>query len=383
MGTSVRQLLTISFILILLSYLYLISSRFELDPKSTDESLQHLPEPSIYLKKRSAHLHEMCQQKTQTLDQIYCSKDPNKRSLSDKSLKHNMYGNVQINCRDGNYQYPTHSLEQMFYNDQFKIIACVPTKCGTSTWQQTLNSLSTIYEEKFENETINFNVAKKPKDFKGMDIFKSSQRLSHVSYAEAVDKLNNPNYTKVIHVRNPLSRLYSAWRQKFRKGHSTLPFFEKKYASKINELFGQEETETHIVTFNNFIKYVAQVKQDRRFDVHWNTFQYYCAPCIVDYEIISSTETQDMDMKFIMQEKMRHQVNRSGDSDFVSDLKHQAVKNLTAWDYLSKFVPKQYGDSPMKQYSVEELYKHVDATAISEIENIYYWDFQLFGYDFL
>ena len=104
-----------------------------------------------------------------------------------------MYGNVQIDCHDSTYRYPTHSLEQMFYSDEFKIIACVPTKCGTSTWQQTLASLKTAYIDP-ENRP---RVQRKPKDFRGMEIFKSASRLSHLSYEEAVKRIEDPSFTGV------------------------------------------------------------------------------------------------------------------------------------------------------------------------------------------
>ena len=349
------------------NYNYSYNHNTSSNHSSSSITSQIFPSVAKNLETRKIKLDEKCAKKFLVTDKLYCSKDPTKRSLSDKTLQHNMYGNVQIDCHDETFKFPRHSLEQMFYSDEFKFIACVPTKCGTTTWQQSMASLRTKKIEDDDDGTLKPIVERKPKDFKGMEIFRSVDRLSHIPYNLAVSKLKDPNYSKIIHIRNPYSRLYSAWRQKFKKGHSTIDFFQKKYADKVNIMFGKEETETHIITFNNFVKYIAEVKQDRRFDVHWNTFQYYCAPCQIEYQYITMTETQSQDMAYLFSNHTMMSDNH----------------NKTAFDYIGKYLPQQYNDSPMKDNSVKELYRKegVSEEVINKIADIYYWDFELFGYE--
>ena len=193
---------------------------------------------------------------------------------------------------------------------------------------------------------------------------------------------------KLAHIRHPLSRLYSAWRQKFRKNHETIQFFTKKYGNAIDKLYGTQPAENHTVTFENFIKYVAYTKQDRRFDVHWTTFQYYCAPCIVDYDVITQTESQDADMEFVLSSKMLdREPNRT---EFLTTTKpktqnsrardEQHDTEVSAWDYLSQYIPRQYSDSPMRSSTIERLYERVETETLAELKKVYYWDFELFNF---
>ena len=55
----------------------------------------------------------------------------------------------------------------------------------------------------------------------------------------------DPVYHNVITVRHPLTRLLSAWRDKFQKSSATA-YFEKKYARFINEKYydGNDEQDS-------------------------------------------------------------------------------------------------------------------------------------------
>ena len=301
-----------------------------------------------YKKSRDEIFRDVCKIKKSSTDAEICE--------NAETIENSMYGNAIANC-SSSFKVPKHSLEQLFYDDDFKIIACVPTKTGTSSWQRSFGSLKTATI--LENEP---HVKVPPMEFNNSQIFKAANRLSKLPYDVALHKLRSKSYTKVAHVRNPFSRLYSAWRQKFRKGHETLEFFMKKYGSKIREKYKDEGTETHEIKFENFLRYVAETKNDRKFDVHWNTYQFYCTPCDILYDVISKTETQDVDMETIF--------------------KKQKFKNsnFSAYDFIGQYLPKQYKDSPMKKNTLPELYKQVPSSLVQELVKIYYWDFKLFGY---
>lgn len=332
------------------------------DATKSDTSTKTIPDDQTT---RLSQLATACTVKAVTTDANCC-----KHSTSDKLIwkyeneafsekNHDMYGNVQIDCKDGLYRYPKHSLEQLFFDDTFKMIACVPTKTGTTTWQKSFASLKTS----FLNSSNLPDVKKLPNDFNSMTVFKEARRLSHLPYDEAVKRLNDHSYKKIAHVRHPLSRLYSAWRQKFKRNHHTIDFFMQRYGNKIKDIYADNGTETHEIEFGNFVKYLVRSKSDKKFDVHWTSYQYYCAPCIIEYDFVSRTEQQDSDMR----EVFKGVKDESG--------------NFSVWDYIGEYLPKQYNDSPMKTKTVGELYDNIDKEVVEKLGEVYYWDFKMFGYD--
>ena len=77
-------------------------------------------------------------------------------------------------------------------------------------------------------------------------------------------------------VRHPLSRLYSAWHDKFRKGHPWLKPITKNYGKFLNKLERQDmKSEEFQYSFHAFLELVAISEFDFQRDRHWQTFQFY------------------------------------------------------------------------------------------------------------
>ena len=86
----------------------------------------------------------------------------------------------------------------------------------------------------------------------------------------------------------------------------------------------------------------------------WNI----CEPCLIDYDVITKTETLDQD--FIHFQKMLN-------------------------DKLKVPAFHAYSDTKMNYYNYEEnllrLYQNVSQKVIKKLVDVYEWDFKLFGYD--
>ena len=103
-------------------------------------------------------------------------------------------------------------------------------------------------------------------------------------------------------VRHPLARLYSAYRDKFRKGH---PWFvkviQKEFGEYLEILERKDMTdEEYEHSFEAFVEMVALTQFDRQRDQHWRTMYHLCAPCNIEYRFISRQETVAEDEEDIL-----------------------------------------------------------------------------------
>ena len=107
---------------------------------------------------------------------------------------------------------------------------------------------------------------------------------------EILKRFNDPSYTKVLNVRHPLSRLVSAWGDKFKRTKDEISFWMKNYGNFINEKFGKGTypiPEDYLVSLEAFLDYVAWVGRDEEFEFHWKSFDYYCRPCSLRFDYIT------------------------------------------------------------------------------------------------
>ena len=121
-------------------------------------------------------------------------------------------------------------------------------------------------------------------------------------------------------VRNPFSRLYSAWNDKFRHGiflermknipgHSWNQTMERKknyldfFYPAISIFENAEETAPppfRNVTFKAFLKYISVFDEDEsKFDWHWRSYNYFCSPCMFEISDIVHLEDLDNEAKFL------------------------------------------------------------------------------------
>ena len=128
--------------------------------------------------------------------------------------------------------------------------------------------------------------------------------------------VDDPDYTRWINVRHPMSRLLSAWNQKFELQYDGLNQY-LQYVKKIVRFERPEyEKNNHLVSLEAFSDYVAHLEDDNAYNEHWkrfvsflvtqmvtNIFSYWhcCSPCVMNYQYIVKQESSAGDSQFILQ----------------------------------------------------------------------------------
>ena len=118
---------------------------------------------------------------------------------------------------------------------------------------------------------------------------------------EVLKRFNDPSYTKVLNVRHPLSRLRSAWSEKFRRDFAGNSYFMENYGNVIKEKFDNGTypiPEDYSVSLEAFLDYVAWVGQDEKFEHHWKSVNHLCQPCSLRYDYITKLMVKNVCSNF-------------------------------------------------------------------------------------
>ena len=112
------------------------------------------------------------------------------------------------------------------------------------------------------------------------------------------------NYFKFVIVRNPLERLYSAYRNKFTMSYNT--YFPKRFGKQIIKRHRKNPSKKslklgHDVTFEEFISYILDPNTEQPFNEHWRPMYKLCFPCLHKYDVIGKYETMSEDVQYILQ----------------------------------------------------------------------------------
>ena len=176
--------------------------------------------------------------------------------------------------------------------------------------------------------------------------------LRHLADAEKT-KIRNEldNYEKLLVVRHPFSRLYSAYYDKIYLGRLTHP----KFYLGISERYfpGSTASGKLELSFAQFAELVAHEYKTGAFvNRHWMTQYELCRPCQIRYDYVAKLETMDSDeptIRFLMQAK-------------------QPMQELNAHS------------SVRDPGSLRAVYRDVSEDVIERLLEIYEADFRLFGY---
>ena len=246
-----------------------------------------------------------------------------------------------------------------------KHLFCLPPKAGTTSWQTSLiyirkqnleaiknfemasnKTLAEIYESdngkngkyrkmfKYADpEEIPFHGEHKDHQAQGM--FKTLDKLSNKELFHNRtkylfgddDDFNHEKRYRILNVRHPVERLYSAWHQKFNKNHWNVNTYRHDFLRE-DYIPNFQETETHIVRFDQFVDYFLRTKELNPFiyeenleidlnkyngkpeavpgfimkkariqkenyfiNHHWHSLLWNCLPCHVDYDYVTQLET--------------------------------------------------------------------------------------------
>lgn len=252
-------------------------------------------------------------------------------------------------------------LRTIFFLEDYKMIPCLPLKTGTTNWQRALVSL--LYAEDGKpkldpNDVVKNNLYK--------EIPRYSQRYNQYLFPRQYDStkvpclrkslrrvVDDPDYTRWINVRHPMSRLLSAWNQKFDLQFDGLNIY-LQYVKKIVKFERPEyEKNNHLVSLEAFSDYVAHLEDDNAYNEHWKSYWHCCSPCVMNYQYIVKQESSAGDSQFILQ-KM----------------------NLDKLTYL----PGQYNNSLVKSHGAEDYFVNTSKSTIKKLYNIFFMDFVMYNY---
>ncbi|CAH1774908.1 unnamed protein product [Owenia fusiformis] len=183
---------------------------------------------------------------------------------------------------------------------EIPFIWCRIPKTGTTTFYRILKTINMESEAKMIN----------PYAIKGLDARvdqeKYFQELNTSLYKEI------QNYTKILITRDPISRLISAYFDKF---FSIKPQFWCLNRVKGFQMNRTQESPRYCpacnITFTDFLGFIANDTED--FDnIHWTPMYKLCNPCgLIQYDIISYLETYKQDVLYFL-----HEINAHIESPF-------------------------------------------------------------------
>ena len=232
-----------------------------------------------------------------------------------------------------------------FYNilvdDNRKLLFCVVPKVASTSWKRALG-LSSGHENVY-NITIH-----QPDGLQAIGI----KRLNEYNIEEIMEKIRT--YVKVIFVRNPFSRLISAYKDKFERYNA---LFWWKYDAIIKNLYRKDHPHDGTITFAEFLRFIADGEQlNDTYDHHWETYSALCMPCLVRYHFIGHMETMAQDAPYIL-------------------------RNITTTDKIVALPPPKTKHTSLQREKWGTYYRTVTGDIIEKIKSVYRLDFMMFGYN--
>lgn len=225
-----------------------------------------------------------------------------------------------------------------------KHLFCIPPKSGTTNWRRALMKIQlqknqALKNYRCSNKKTRSKSKKKtkgcPENFKyqnpedivlpehemsaeGMKFFHELRSLAwNPEFSQRDEMIFDQERLKILNVRHPVERLYSAWKQKFSKKHWSVGYFSKRFIKGSKPPIPHaKQTKTHVVGFDQFVDYFLrtwelnpalrgasskrlQKSHDLLIDYHWHSMILQCYPCQIDYDFVSKLETAHEDSKRI------------------------------------------------------------------------------------
>ena len=228
----------------------------------------------------------------------------------------------------------------------YNLTYCFIPKAGCTNWKKVLMAL---------NDDV--------KDINKIEHNIHAFVSSHYRFETAGIPPNTDHFLKMIVVRNPLDRLYSAYHDKLAwQNNGALPHFAKTSMHIHTVQSKNQNDRQHLATFEEFITYISSRKHSTMYGLeenHWSTYFRVCQPCHVKYDVIIHLETVEEDARYLLK--------------LIG-----APKKL-------KF-PSGYGRNGSSTTSHEEVlqvFKNLKSETLMNLYEAYKTDFDMFGYIFL
>ncbi|XP_067105479.1 carbohydrate sulfotransferase 8-like [Osmerus mordax] len=236
-----------------------------------------------------------------------------------------------------------HHVSRIYVEDNYKILFCEVPKAGCTNWKRILLVLDGLASStQIHHEKVHNSVLRTLNTFQQKDITKRLQ-----------------TYTKMLVVREPLQRLVSAYRDKFENPNVYYhPRFGIPIISKYRANASKDALMTgHGVTFQEFIQYLLDVYRPVGMDIHWESVNQLCHPCLLDYDFIGKFENIEEEADFLLRMM-------------------GAPGNLT----LPTFKDKNPDDERTSMHVTHQYFAQINASDIQRVYDYYYMDYLMFNF---
>ncbi|XP_011930294.1 PREDICTED: carbohydrate sulfotransferase 9 isoform X4 [Cercocebus atys] len=182
-----------------------------------------------------------------------------------------------------------HTVSRIYVEDKHKILYCEVPKAGCSNWKRILMVLNGLASSAYN---ISHDAVHYGKHLKKLDSF---------DLKGIYTRLNT--YTKAVFVRDPMERLVSAFRDKFKHPNSYYhPVFGKAIIKKYRPNACEEALINGSgVRFKEFIHYLLDSHRPVGMDIHWEKVSKLCYPCLINYDFVGKFETLEEDANYFLQ----------------------------------------------------------------------------------
>ena len=175
--------------------------------------------------------------------------------------------------------------KHIIVNDEHRVLFCYVPKAACANWKRVMMVLDGKVSN--SNDVVKVN-------------HKAFTFLEDLPPLEAQRKLNE--YYKFMFVREPLTRLWSAYKDKFLLNHSVS--FHVHYGKRIVKKFrtnSDANAKGNDVTLTEFLQFLDQ-SNELNMNEHWMPFYKLCQPCAVSYNFIGSFENIQHDAVQVLKE---------------------------------------------------------------------------------
>ncbi|XP_064610875.1 carbohydrate sulfotransferase 11-like [Liolophura sinensis] len=220
----------------------------------------------------------------------------------------------------------TDSRSKLLINRRRKISMCYVAKAGCTFWKRIFLKLQENQPER--PDQFWFSVHKKFVHNSVID------NLQAMTFDQSFQFLKSSK--KILFVRNPFSRLFSAYLDKFVLSDGWNPI-GTILIRKLRPNPGPVSLKCgHDITFNEFLKFVWTFRNSSSegFAEHWLPASKLCNPCSIDFDYVGKQETFGADLDFVLtQLKLRDELSVNVTKDSVA-LTSMAQSTSLMWTNL-------------------------------------------------
>ncbi|XP_053389250.1 carbohydrate sulfotransferase 11-like [Mercenaria mercenaria] len=149
----------------------------------------------------------------------------------------------------------------------------------------------------------NINVSN-PLHLEGKDVHILKRKLTYLdTYSNPEIEYRINHYKNVIFVREPLERVFSAFRSKFVLTHDPrfINYYGRKIKNRSRNVSSKMSTDKHGVNFTDFVQYLLHWRTiEEGYNEHWDSYCNLCHPCLVKYNFIGKYESFEKDVAALL-----------------------------------------------------------------------------------